>query len=156
MQQEKETLQASDLSDEVIHWFFFFLSYSFCGTRDLQDTQQTYLWIQPYRHSHPDLQLSGLMSSCRITYCLPSGLQILSHCNGSIPPSQLGSQSKHTQRMHNACYPVLAHSFCRGGCVDKFKEHCCCFTDTMALNYYLSAGLFYLFALADVWKLHVW
>lgn len=81
---------------------------------NLQDTQQLYLWIQTYCHSHPDLQLSGLLSSCRITYCLPSGLQFLSHCNGSIPPSQLGSESKHTRHMHKARYPDRARGFCRG------------------------------------------
>lgn len=107
-EQEKDALQGSSLlPDDVIQWLFKKKLW------DLQDTQQPYLWIWHYCNSHPDLQLSGLMSSCRITYCLPSGLQFLSHCNDPIPPSHLGSESKHTLHMHNACYPDPAGDLCR-------------------------------------------
>lgn len=111
---------------------FFFFSYSLCGTCDLQDTQQTYLWIQAYSHSHPDLQLSGLMPSltvCHLDY---------SFSHTVMAPSRPVSLVLN-QNTHGACTTHVIRSW--RGCADKFKEHHCCFTDAVALNYYLSSTI---------------
>lgn len=69
------------------------------------------VWLQSIScHSHPALQLSGLMSSCRVRPCLPSGLQCLPDSDDTITPSQYKSELKETPHINALGLNLAWHS----------------------------------------------